>query len=177
MRLLHITFALLLSTLLLSASKITDGEYHSVKAKGGDGVDILLQRYGLLTDPSLKTAFFDLNKLGKKGYLYTGKRYTLPVLLYNYNGKSIRSTVGNDSWETALAIQKYNESLLARGIRSTDFRDSKILWVPLHLANGQVGKEPKVITKKKRDPLLADHTLDIYGSGNGIKKLTDNRCA
>ena len=71
-----------------------------------------------------------LNNLTSTSYLFMHKKYTLPIHLYNYNGKSIRSTLGIDDWKKAVRIKEYNEALLDRGVRSTHFTSSKILWVP-----------------------------------------------
>jgi N-acetylmuramoyl-L-alanine amidase len=52
------------------------------------------------------------------------------VLIYEYDGRSIRSTIGIDNWDLAVRIAKYNRALQARGLRSSSYEDSRILWVP-----------------------------------------------
>ncbi len=107
-------------------------EVHTVIAKKGDGVSILLQRYELNTQPANIDAFYALNNLEPNDPLHYDKKYKLPVLLYKYNGRSIRSSLNMNNWQAAVRIQEYNELLLSKDIRSTHFRDSKILWVPYH---------------------------------------------
>jgi len=111
-------------------AKIIDGELHTVKPRSGDGLASFLARYEMTSTNGMKEAFLQLNSLTKRSQLYLHKKYTLPVHLYNYDGKSIRTTIGLKDWEKAVRIKKYNEGLLARGARSTHFTKSKILWVP-----------------------------------------------
>ena len=110
-----------------------DINFHSVKAKSGDGVYSLLRRYHLSSYACNIDHFYEINKLGKKSPLITGKKYKLPITIYKYNGKSIRSTIKVDDWETAVQIQQYNEAIFKLGVRKTHYRESKILWVPHHL--------------------------------------------
>lgn len=104
--------------------------YHSTTARSGDGVYSLLRRYNLTKSACNLGKFYEINQLTKESTLLAGKEYLLPIYLYTYNGKSIRSTIGEDDWDKAVRIQKYNEAILAKGQRKTHFRDSKILWVP-----------------------------------------------
>jgi len=50
-----------------------------VKAKEGDGIHSLLERYDMNT-PEMRNEFISINKskLGNKNYLIAGKLYTLP---------------------------------------------------------------------------------------------------
>lgn len=135
-RIFH-TFILFGSFFILSSSsfaseesKFIDGEYHTVKAKPGDGLATFMQRYKMTSENGMKQAFYNLNNLSKNSNLFLHKNYVLPIHLYNYNGKSIRSTIGIDDWEKAVRIKEYNEDLHNRGVRLTHFTKSKILWVP-----------------------------------------------
>jgi len=56
-------------------------------------------------------------------------------MLYAFNGKTIRSSIGIDDWSIAKNIEIYNDNMLRDGYRNTDFRKDKILWVPYHLLN------------------------------------------
>lgn len=107
-------------------------EFHRVTAKNGDGIYSLLRRYELDNHSCNFSKFYELNKLKKNAPLHSGKKYFIPVLIYDYNGKSIRSTIGIDSWQQAVQIQKYNERMLADKNRRMTFQKSKILWVPYH---------------------------------------------
>lgn len=109
--------------------------YHSVPVSEGDGSWTLLRRYGLDVHTCNIQRFYDLNGLSEKQALLKDKKYKIPVLIYNYNGKSIRSSIGINDWDKAVRIKKYNEALLADGLRRTHYTASKILWVPYHEIN------------------------------------------
>lgn len=124
------------------------GEYHQVKAQKGDGITILLQRYELHRDSRLRKAFLQLNNLHANDHLLHQHKYTLPVLIYSYDGTSIRSTIKDNDWNRALRIQKYNEVLLAKGIRSTHYTDSNILWVPISELSHPMINDTPIADKK-----------------------------
>ncbi len=106
--------------------------FYSCEAKAGDGIIILLNRYELDEYECNLDKFLELNKLKKTDPLLKGKKYQLPVLIYNYNGKSIRSTLAINDFETALRIANYNRLILNRNLRRSDYETSGILWVPYH---------------------------------------------
>ncbi|NJC28293.1 N-acetylmuramoyl-L-alanine amidase family protein [Neolewinella antarctica] len=121
---------LLLFTLLsvtLSAGQVT------IVAKSGDGVYSVLRHYGLLEFPCNLQEFYRLNRLRSDAHLLIGRTYKLPIEELTYNGKSIRTTTNNKNYNRALDIQHYNEDLLEKGVRSTDFRKDKTLYVPYHI--------------------------------------------
>ncbi len=123
----------LLINLFISVS-LSAGEayYHKVVAENGDGVYSLLRRYQLVEEYCNIRQFYKLNHLKKDAQLLAGKRYYIPILIYKYNGESIRSTIGNNDWDRAVAIQKYNEDLLSKKIRTSSYRENKLLWVPFN---------------------------------------------
>lgn len=104
--------------------------FHEVPALPGDGAFSLLRRYGLADFPCNISKFFELNKLNSKSGLKVGKYYKMPIILYRYNGRTIRSTIGRDDWDLAKSIEAYNETMLAVNNRKKDFRVDKNLWVP-----------------------------------------------
>lgn len=152
----HLLSFCLLACLFLTTNftfACEDHEFHRVTAKDGDGIFSLLRRYDLADYPCNVHKFYELNKLKKNASLHKGKKYYIPVLLYTYNGKSIRSTIGVDEWQRALRIKKYNEKVLEEKLRRKTFQKSKILWVPYH----EVGCDAPVkatsnskITKEQR---------------------------
>lgn len=130
--------------LSLSPSRVDkEAYYFSTTALSGDNASKLLQRY-LLPDNSCNlNKFYELNKLTGRKTLMAGQKYQLPVLIYPYDGKSIRSTVGlkTGDWERALAIKQYNEQLQQAGKRKQSIVDSRILWAPHHLLHCKIPDE------------------------------------
>lgn len=106
--------------------------YHRVAAKTGDNVTTLLKRYYLNSYDCNVDQFYTLNKLKKGAKLQAKKKYYIPVLIYHYNGKSIKTSVGFDDWEPAYRIKKYNERILSKKLRRSSLVKSKIIWVPHH---------------------------------------------
>lgn len=109
-------------------------QYQTV-AKNGDGVITILQRYGLHTEKCNYDEFYALNNLYHESPLLKGRNYKLPIKVYTYDGKSIRTTVGIDNWDQAVAIQRYNDNQHSMGNLKEDYRKGGELWVPHHLYN------------------------------------------
>ena len=122
----------LINFLLLSSFAIGKPYFHKVTAKSGDSITRLLARYKLNNYKCDYQQFYKLNDLDHKSLLYEGKEYYLPVMIYKYNGKSIRSTIGIKDWAQAVRIKAYNQYLLDNNLRQQTLLASKILWVPFH---------------------------------------------
>lgn len=117
--------------------------YVKTTALAGDGVNILLRRYGLFDYPCNRDEFYKINKLKKNSGLIVGHEYQLPIFIYKYNGKSIRSTIGIDDWDRAVRIQEFNLEMLSQKFRTQAFTDNKDLWVPFHELNCPDANIPK----------------------------------
>ena len=112
-----------------------DPDFYKTKALPGDGVFSLLRRYNLDRNSCNVSKFYALNDLKNGSQLKVGQDYTLPIFIYNFDGKTIRSSIGIKDWQTAKTIENYNEVMFADGYRQTSFRKDKVLWVPYHLLN------------------------------------------
>lgn len=112
-----------------------DIRYYQVKALPGDGIYSLLRRYELDKHSCNFDRFYDLNKLKKNAALKVGQSYFLPIMIYSFNGKTIRSSIGRDDWNLAIRIQDYNERMLEERLRDDSFKKDRILWVPYHMLN------------------------------------------
>ncbi|RMD75326.1 MAG: hypothetical protein D6818_01875, partial [Bacteroidetes bacterium] len=107
--------------------------YYEAPALNGDGVFSLLRRYDLDRYSCNHEQFYKLNNLKRNAPLIVGRYYKLPIEVYTFNGRTIRSTIGIDDYDLALRIQRYNEAMHRAGLREHDFREDKELWVPWHL--------------------------------------------
>ena len=125
-------------------------EFHEVSPKKGEGIFALMRKYDLNIHPCNLEKFLSLNNLTKNSDLRSDKKYKLPIYLYTYNGKSIRSTINDFNMEKALRIKKYNETRLSRGQRKMSYTTSKILWVPYH----EVGCNLPSVPKEKDNIIL-----------------------
>ncbi|MBK7408225.1 MAG: N-acetylmuramoyl-L-alanine amidase [Saprospirales bacterium] len=124
---------LLSGFLLLGFAENAEPEYHKVPALQGDGVFSLLRRYQLDRYTCNHDEFYRINGMSRKDGLVVGKYYALPVLIYTYNGKTIRSSIGIEDWNIAKSIETYNDLMLEKGYQKESFKTSKELWVPYHL--------------------------------------------
>jgi N-acetylmuramoyl-L-alanine amidase len=146
---------LILSILFLcsSMSTLTVEEkpyYHKVEALDGDNIHVFLDRYHLAAFTCNFDQFYALNKLERGAKLIREKKYFLPILIYKYNGTSIRTSVGFDDWEPAHRVKIYNERLKDEDLRQSSLVGSKIIWVPyneLYCMDSAPKKSPEVVTE------------------------------
>ena len=125
-------FLIIISLFLNDLQAQEKERFHKTIAQNGDGVYSLLRRYKLLDSPCNLERFYELNQLKRNANLAKGKTYFLPILIYEYNRKSIRSTIGIDDWDLAIRIQAYNKEMVKLAYRPQDYIDDSILWVPYH---------------------------------------------
>lgn len=134
-------------------------EFYKVQALPGDGSISLLRRYQLEQYSCNFDQFYKLNKISRQTPLLVGKSYLLPILIYPFNGKTIRSSIGIEDYNTALRIQQYNERMHELSMRQESFQKDKLLWVPYHELNcpkpdleipAPVTPEPELATGGKR---------------------------
>ena len=87
------------------------GDYLTFVAKKGDNMSAIIKKYKLNSDQKTLKHFYEKNKLSKKDYLLAGKTYFLPIYTFNYNGKSIRTSLGINDYDMAVRIKEYNDFL------------------------------------------------------------------
>ena len=176
---LRFVIAFLLGTFALSAAPT---EYLKVPAVNGDGVFSLLRRYALDQHSCNHQLFYDLNQQKRNQGLHVGKYYQLPIRIYAYNGKSIRSTIGKNDWDLAVKIQKYNEEMHVQGRRPVDYRKDKVLWVPHHLLTCDKVDIPAAVVPASQGENLANaeggsRKFPIFGKKYENVPLVDNSLA
>ncbi len=127
-----ILFVLLFCTI---AGFAGDLKFLTFEIKSGDAVYVIFNRYKLNKSSCNIDYFKEINNLGDDMLLITGKTCKLPIIIYQYNGKSIRSTIGINNWDLAKTIQSYNEEMVTAGLKEKDYRQDNVLWVPYNLIN------------------------------------------
>lgn len=151
-------------------------EFYEVKVKSGDGITTLLQRYKLEGHSCNIKKFCELNNLEFKDHLFTHKVYKMPLLVMNYNGKNIRTSIGVEDLELAKRIKSYNENLQKLGLRKSSFTTDKKIFVPYHeLDCGGLLSEPSEKKSSKPKPLVKieknGEEKSKKGDGETIKKI------
>ena len=146
----------------INSNRITDEpKYHQVSAGQGDGILSLLRKYKLDAYDCNLQQFCKLNQLRLNEPLVKGKKYYIPILLYTYDGKTIRSTLGISDWNKAIRIRDYNDELYRLKLRQSSYIDSKILWVPYHeLYCGSVTTPLTKDTLNKTNPVSSTNKTD-----------------
>lgn len=183
------TLLLFLSLLFVSLVHAEENRFHRVPALEGDNVYTLLKRYSLHNHQCNFDQFYKLNELTKESFLYTNKQYYIPVLIYRYNGVSIRTTIGIDTWEQALRIKRYNDRLLKKKLRRKSLVASNILWVPFHethcngnlthtppavVAGNSENEEPETVKVTKKEKSKKESAKYEELSERMLKKLNKN---
>ena len=145
------------------------------EALPGDGVFSLLRRYELDRYACNHRRFYEINKLKEGSMLVIGRKYYLPISIHKFNGKTIRSSIGIDDWNTAKSIEEYNDRMFRNGYKSGDFRKDKELWVPYHLLHCPEPTLPEVHTNPQLDSSItesnvedSDDNLALASGGNRI---------
>lgn len=178
---------LLITSLILSCTiAITAGSepyYYSVKAKSGDGVYSLLRRFKLDTGECNMEKFYEINELDEDAILHADREYKLPIFIYDYDGKSIRSTIGISDWDVAVNIKEYNQYLKDKKLRRTDYTSSKILWVPhsvinckesIHMKTDISAAEKSVKSEDLSTPTGATRFVKLFGDKHANVEILDN---
>ncbi len=103
-----------------------------IKVVKGEVLISIFKKY-LIDNYSCNDAeFCKLNTLKSKELILAGKSYLLPIKTFQYDGKSIRSTLGITDWEIAKKIEAYNNDLLKTKVKKDAYKNGE-LWVPNHL--------------------------------------------
>ncbi len=162
-----------ISFLVLSLSAGAQNPYYlKKKPLKGEGTYSFLRRYHLDDNYCNLKKFLELNNLKKTEPLFFDKEYKLPILIYDYNGKSIRSTIRNNNYELALQIKRYNELILKEKLRLTHYTKSKILWVPYGMFKcpNSIANVEKIEDKKES---LGYKTFPVFGKENQKIEILD----
>jgi len=123
---------LVLGIFWLEGSAQSGNQYFKAFAESGDGVYSLLRRYKLDKFHCNHKEFYKINQLKKNASLQAGKPYYLPILIYKYDRKSIRSTIGVDDWERAVRIRDFNYEMVEKGYFEEKYERNQKLFVPFH---------------------------------------------
>ncbi len=177
-------FLLVFTCLQVYLIQAQDPYYHTVAAQKGDIIYTFLDRYDLANYRCNYDLFYELNELNRNSQLVADKTYKIPVLIYTYNNKSIRSTIGSDNWAQAVRIKTYNEQLKANKLRKSTIVDSRILWVPYHELNcfndrisdqeALIIQQPNETTQNIESGKSGARHFPIFGKKHAYVPLIDN---
>lgn len=101
-----------------------------------------------------------------------GKEYYVPIRLFTYNGRSIRSTVGISDYDHAKRIQLFNERMYEVGFKPADYRRDRVLWVP----HSELVC-PEEALDLQATPKTLRGNFDIFGPAHAAVYTYSNRLA
>tara|TARA_B100001540_G_C15778795_1_gene629962 strand:+ start:630 stop:1802 length:1173 start_codon:yes stop_codon:yes gene_type:complete len=161
--------------LLFSSCVLNAQNWLTVKAKSGDNRILLLKQYSI-SDECSKNKFLELNLLKSEDFLIKGKSYKLPIKVYTYNGKSIRSTIGISDYNQAKSIQNWNEIIVNTKIKSKIYSSGGKLWVPQYLIDCY-SKTTKSSSRLEDSKMFSAKTVthEIFGEKYKNVKIVSNK--
>lgn len=168
MRLFFTNFIIL--TLLIQVNLFSKGiafDYLEAKPGPGDGIRNILSRFDLPETSEYIKKFKNLNsgKFTRRGGLILSKVYLVPIRVYEFNGKTIRSSIGNNDYDYAKSLEIYNDNMVSKGLKDNSYKTDKMLWVPEY-SFGKV--EPDILTTMDV-PLFGANYREIKQLDNKLK--------
>jgi N-acetylmuramoyl-L-alanine amidase len=112
-------------------------EYLRVQVTESATVENFLHKYRLDFYESNIKQFMVLNNVARNATIKKGSLVKIPILLYTYNDKSIRTSLNTTDLNLAQKVQAYNSDALELHIRPLPYATNKILWVPYNLINAK----------------------------------------
>lgn len=170
---------LLFCTVFFYSFSLTAAESHAVaKVKKGENIQKLLSRYLLTPHTCNVESFKKLNKIGRKRSIVAGRVYKLPLVIKDFNGVNIRTSVGINDLDIAKKIEKLNLDLLEAGIRDKNYKENKKIWVPVaefdcrENTKSDAGDEPEsLINEKISESTSAEAITGTVLKRKGIKEI------
>jgi N-acetylmuramoyl-L-alanine amidase len=138
--------------------------YLSVKASEGDGVFALLRRYHLDDYDCNIDQFYALNDMNEDDPLVENRAYKIPIRIFTYDGKSIRTTIDIEDLTQARRIEDFNEKMVTKKLKKTALKKGLPLWVPYHelgcIVEKIEDKEPQA--NKKAVAIFDDDAIKVF---------------
>lgn len=169
---LRIIYLFIFGIFISFNANATDAKYHTAKVKSGENINNFLTRHQLSNSNCNIDLFCDINKIKNKNILIAQKEYKLPVKLYKFNGKSIRSTVGIKDKALAKRIEDYNTKVKNLGIKPKSHLTNNLLWVPIEEIECFSNAEEKQIAETKEDDPASTEALKKVTEANNVTVLT-----
>lgn len=154
---------------IFSSCGLPAQEFVKAYPKKGDGIYAMLRRYKLPTTSDYVNKFRELNAdlLAANDELSLEYFYVMPIYKHKFDGVTIRSTLGISDYQLAKRIQKYNESLVRAGVRSSLYTKDLELWTPYFLLQNKgrsaTPAAPRAASPKKTSAGFAGD-FNIFGS-------------
>jgi len=139
--------------------------YFTAKPKKGMGLNSFLKEYLLEPNKFNIDKFKEINPdFQKQDKLLLNKEYNLPVIIYKFNNKSIRTTLGIKDFNKTKEVENFNKKLLQKKIINSLYTKSLKLYVPIELLNNDTKKSIMKETHRKKniiEPLFGEKYKNV----------------
>lgn len=127
-------------------------KYVTTKAKSGEGITMLLNRFLLPVNSTNLFLFkkINANKFDKHGGLLKGTRYRLPIVKIPWDKKSLESSIGINDKKIIEKIKRYNDKVEKNHFK-TNYKIDGYIWQPLYLIKQ---KENIIDNNKQPDTII-----------------------
>lgn len=159
----------------------TEPSYLRVPLKKAMNITQLLTLYSLNKAICNQEKFLTLNKMTKlDAKLKVGATYILPILIYPFDGKTIRTSLHNNDLPLARRIDSFNKKLYELKLRAQTIQESKTVWVAFNELNctknakkpTQINNENPETTPSVDTPQNDDSTpKSMYANGEKAKSF------
>jgi N-acetylmuramoyl-L-alanine amidase len=151
------TIALIWLAILLTLPVSAAQDYVTTKAKRGEGITVLLNRFYLPVTGNNIALFkkINKNKFDKHGGLMKGYRYALPVKKIKFLQAGFAASLGLEDEEIISKIKEYNRKVEKANYK-LNYKSDGIIWLPLYLTQkeSENTREPSVRQKKKPSNII-----------------------
>ena len=140
---------------LMTICDVYGQTYATTKLAKGEGALALLRRFDLEKYSCNISEFYRINQLKTGDPLNLNKEYKLPIKIYKYDNRSIRTTIKIFDLVKAIEVENYNKWLMTSKIKVNYFLNDKLLWIPHHIYNCGNEKQnlpPQVLINKDDKP-------------------------
>ncbi len=149
----------------------TEPTYLRVPLKKAMTATEFLTLYRVFDAACNQEKFLTLNKITKLDVkLKVGTNYSLPILVYPFDGKTIRTSIKNNDLTLARRIDAFNKKLYELKLRAQTIQESKTVWVAHHELNcdKSAKKQPKANAEKDDTPPSVSTTKKADSSPNSM---------
>jgi len=160
---------------------ISNDSYVTTKAKKGDGISVILNRFHLPVSEQNIDLFVNLNpnRFDKYGGILLDYRYQLPIIKVRYNKKNFESSIPSEYSINKGSILEYNQKMESIGFKG-NYNSDGYIWIPIYLMNDNKSSDNDVSvlkTKSEKEVKRGQITEPLFGKAFQNVKITNNSLA
>ncbi len=144
---------------LLCAAGARAQAFVTAEPHRGEGIYGLLRRHLLPTNADYIDKFRELNadRLTVGDALRCGAAYLLPIIMFQYDGIGIGSSVGIEDEGVTERIREYNRSVREAGLLPSGDMETGVLWVPFFYLHGKTVSAAQKVSPQPSGVLIGNN--------------------